>query len=283
MATMPRRAPEERTPPDVPCKSLPPFHHPRRLSESAPSGARRCSRMRARTWAVASPTSLPRSCPTWPCRSGCTGCSTCPTCSSSWWRSRRRASCCAPTSSSTTARTGRSCPPRRRTCGWASRWGSWCGRRSTAGATRTRSTTRPRATSTVAAKATSPRWTVAEYYSAGFWGRLGYRLFRNPLVMFGIGPLWALVIQPRLVSLSARPRLRNSVLHDQPRPGRARRPADLLDRARRVHPHLAAAGDAGRRRRSVALLRAAPVRGRLLGELGRLDATPTPRCAAART
>jgi omega-6 fatty acid desaturase (delta-12 desaturase) len=52
---------------------------------------------------------------------------------------------------------------------------------------------------------------VAEYYSAGFWGRLGYRLFRNPLVMFGIGPLWALVIQPRLVSLSARPRLRNSV------------------------------------------------------------------------
>src|SRR6478609_5658190 len=56
-----------------------------------------------------------------------------------------------------------------------------------------------------------PTWTVAEYYSAGFWGRLGYRLFRNPLVMFGIGPLWALVIQPRLVSLSARPRLRNSV------------------------------------------------------------------------
>ena len=52
---------------------------------------------------------------------------------------------------------------------------------------------------------------MAEYYSAGFWGRLGYRLFRNPLVMFGIGPLWALVIQPRLVSLSARPRLRNSV------------------------------------------------------------------------
>jgi len=56
-----------------------------------------------------------------------------------------------------------------------------------------------------------PTWTVAEYYGAGFWGRLGYRLFRNPLVMFGIGPLWALVIQPRLVSLSARQRLRNSV------------------------------------------------------------------------
>ena len=28
--------------------------------------------------------------------------------------------------------------------------------------------------------------------------RLGYRLFRNPLVMFGIGPLWSLMLGPRL-------------------------------------------------------------------------------------
>ena len=56
-----------------------------------------------------------------------------------------------------------------------------------------------------------PTWTVAEYYSAGFWGRLGYRLFRNPLVMFGIGPIYALILQPRLVSPSARPRIRRSV------------------------------------------------------------------------
>ena len=42
--------------------------------------------------------------------------------------------------------------------------------------------------------------------------RLGYRLFRNPLVMFGIGPTYAMVVQPRLVSRSARPRIRRSVI-----------------------------------------------------------------------
>ena len=29
--------------------------------------------------------------------------------------------------------------------------------------------------------------------------RLGYRLFRNPLVMFGIGPIWAMMVGPRFV------------------------------------------------------------------------------------
>ncbi len=57
-----------------------------------------------------------------------------------------------------------------------------------------------------------PTMTVAEYHSSPWRKRLGYRLFRNPLVMFGIGPLWALVVQPRLVSRSARPRIRRSVL-----------------------------------------------------------------------
>ena len=33
--------------------------------------------------------------------------------------------------------------------------------------------------------------TVNEYRARPRWGRLGYRLFRNPLVMFGLGPLWA--------------------------------------------------------------------------------------------
>jgi omega-6 fatty acid desaturase (delta-12 desaturase) len=54
--------------------------------------------------------------------------------------------------------------------------------------------------------------TVAEYAAMSAWGRLGYRLFRNPLVMFGIGPLWALIVAPRLVSRSARPRTRRSVM-----------------------------------------------------------------------
>jgi acyl-lipid omega-6 desaturase (Delta-12 desaturase) len=54
--------------------------------------------------------------------------------------------------------------------------------------------------------------TVDEYVGLPWRGRLGYRLFRNPLVMFGIGPIFALVVGPRLVSRSARPRLRRSVI-----------------------------------------------------------------------
>src|SRR3954466_5892851 len=54
--------------------------------------------------------------------------------------------------------------------------------------------------------------TVDEYNAASRGGRLAYRLFRNPLVMFGIGPIYSLLIQPRLVSRSARPRIRRSVM-----------------------------------------------------------------------
>ena len=57
-----------------------------------------------------------------------------------------------------------------------------------------------------------PTLTVEEYYARSWTGRLGYRLFRNPLVMFGLGPLWSLMIGPRLTSPEKRPRLRNSVL-----------------------------------------------------------------------
>jgi omega-6 fatty acid desaturase (delta-12 desaturase) len=54
--------------------------------------------------------------------------------------------------------------------------------------------------------------TVAEYAARPWHGRLGYRLFRNPLVMFGLGPIFSLVIGPRLVSRDARPRIRYSVM-----------------------------------------------------------------------
>jgi omega-6 fatty acid desaturase (delta-12 desaturase) len=57
-----------------------------------------------------------------------------------------------------------------------------------------------------------PCLTVAEYHSKSWRGRLGYRLFRNPLVMFGIGPVYAMIIQPRLVSRSQRVRNRRSVV-----------------------------------------------------------------------
>ena len=56
-------------------------------------------------------------------------------------------------------------------------------------------------------------WTVAEYKSKPWLSRLGYRLLRNPLVMFTLGPVWALALEPRIVPLSARPRIRNSYLY----------------------------------------------------------------------
>ncbi len=57
-----------------------------------------------------------------------------------------------------------------------------------------------------------PTLTVAEYTTRDWRGRLGYRLFRNPLIMFGLGPIYSLVLKPRLVPGSARPRIRRSVI-----------------------------------------------------------------------
>jgi len=56
-----------------------------------------------------------------------------------------------------------------------------------------------------------PTLTVAEYNARDWRGRLGYRLFRNPLVMFGLGPLFAMILGPRLVPRDARPRIRRNV------------------------------------------------------------------------
>jgi omega-6 fatty acid desaturase (delta-12 desaturase) len=39
--------------------------------------------------------------------------------------------------------------------------------------------------------------TVNEYLARSFWGRLGYRLYRHPLVMFGIGPAYLFILQHR--------------------------------------------------------------------------------------
>ncbi len=54
--------------------------------------------------------------------------------------------------------------------------------------------------------------TVTEYQARSRKGRLAYRLIRNPLVMFGLGPVFAMIVGPRIVARDARPRMRNSVL-----------------------------------------------------------------------
>jgi omega-6 fatty acid desaturase (delta-12 desaturase) len=54
--------------------------------------------------------------------------------------------------------------------------------------------------------------TVEEYRARSPRGRLAYRIIRHPLVMFGLGPVLAMVVGPRIVARDARPRMRNSVL-----------------------------------------------------------------------
>jgi len=40
--------------------------------------------------------------------------------------------------------------------------------------------------------------TLEEYRALGAWGRLRYRLYRHPLVMFGLGPAYLFILQHRL-------------------------------------------------------------------------------------
>jgi acyl-lipid omega-6 desaturase (Delta-12 desaturase) len=54
--------------------------------------------------------------------------------------------------------------------------------------------------------------TVTEYRTRSRRGRVAYRLIRSPLVMFGLGPVFAMIVGPRIVARGARPRMRNSVL-----------------------------------------------------------------------
>ena len=73
--------------------------------------------------------------------------------------------------------------------------------------------------------------TVGEYQALPPRGRLGYRLFRNPLVMFGVGPIVAMVVGPRIVArdrAAAHPSQRDRHEH---RARGARRGALLAGRA----------------------------------------------------
>jgi acyl-lipid omega-6 desaturase (Delta-12 desaturase) len=55
-------------------------------------------------------------------------------------------------------------------------------------------------------------WTLDEYLTRPWKSRLGYKLFRNPVIMFGIGPLWSLMIGPRFWTKEMRPRQVRSVI-----------------------------------------------------------------------
>jgi omega-6 fatty acid desaturase (delta-12 desaturase) len=57
-----------------------------------------------------------------------------------------------------------------------------------------------------------PTLTVAEYQQRSRRGRLAYRIIRSPLVMFGVGPVFAMIIGPRIVARNAPARMRSSVL-----------------------------------------------------------------------
>jgi acyl-lipid omega-6 desaturase (Delta-12 desaturase) len=54
--------------------------------------------------------------------------------------------------------------------------------------------------------------TVAEYAALSKPKRFEYRMFRNPLVMLLLGPLWALAIEPRFSAGTGRPIDKKSVL-----------------------------------------------------------------------
>jgi omega-6 fatty acid desaturase (delta-12 desaturase) len=54
--------------------------------------------------------------------------------------------------------------------------------------------------------------TVAEYTALPWPRRLAYRLFRNPVVMFGLGWIVVLLLKPRLVPRGSSRRVRRSVL-----------------------------------------------------------------------
>jgi acyl-lipid omega-6 desaturase (Delta-12 desaturase) len=54
--------------------------------------------------------------------------------------------------------------------------------------------------------------TIEEYLAAPWWSRLAYRALRNPLILFGLGPFWVILVGPRLVPRGSSRRIRRSVL-----------------------------------------------------------------------
>jgi omega-6 fatty acid desaturase (delta-12 desaturase) len=56
-----------------------------------------------------------------------------------------------------------------------------------------------------------PTYTVDEYRSWSWPTRLGYRMIRNPFVMFGLGPIYAMLLEPRWANPSGKAKIRRTV------------------------------------------------------------------------
>lgn len=56
-----------------------------------------------------------------------------------------------------------------------------------------------------------PTYTVDEYRSWRWPTRFGYRLLRNPLVMFGLGPIYAMLLEPRWANPSGKAKIRRTI------------------------------------------------------------------------
>ena len=58
--------------------------------------------------------------------------------------------------------------------------------------------------------------TVAEYRERGRWGRLRYRLYRHPVTLFALGPVWQFVLRHRIPTIVPRTwrRERRSILRN---------------------------------------------------------------------
>jgi omega-6 fatty acid desaturase (delta-12 desaturase) len=56
-----------------------------------------------------------------------------------------------------------------------------------------------------------PMLTVAEYESKPWWFRAGYRLYRHPFVMFGLGSIYSTVLMQRLPTQGARHKMHRNV------------------------------------------------------------------------
>ena len=126
-----------------------------------------------------------------------------------------------------------------------------------------------------------PTMTVEEYTRKPGRCASRYRLFRNPIVMFGIGWIWGLLVQPRLVSRDARPRIQRSVHLTNLVLIVIVAGLCLLIGWKEFLLIQGPTAVPGRRRRRVAVLRPAPVRGHLLGAARQLELCPRRAPAAS--